>query len=85
MNNIVKSKNGMYVIPAVASAIIPGLGQLIKGHLPKALMFFGIWIAFGIIGFLVTRIPIIGWLIPVLLWLINVGDALFNANSNNPR
>jgi TM2 domain-containing membrane protein YozV len=85
MNNIVKSKNGMYVIPGVASALIPGLGQLLKGHIPKAILFFAVFVAWGLfLGWLISWIPLVGWIAGPLLWLINVGDALLNSNSNNP-
>ena len=72
----------MYVIPAVASALIPGLGQLLKGQISKAVLFFAVWIAWGILAFLVTWIPIVGWILGPLLWLINVGDALLNGDGD---
>lgn len=76
MSNITKSKNGKYPIPAIASFFIPGLGQLLKGHLPKAGLFFGIYVAWWLLlGTLLSWIPIIGWIIGPALLLINVLDA----------
>lgn len=68
-----------HLLPALLSALIPGLGQLVKGHLLKALIFwvavsisywaFGwTWLLFGIYAF---------------VWLVNVLDAAFsNADPN---
>ncbi|MEM0999899.1 MAG: hypothetical protein AAGN35_22795 [Bacteroidota bacterium] len=80
MSNVTKNSNGVYMVPAIASAIIPGLGQLIKGHFSKAVLFFLIGVAWSIFSFIVTWIPLVGWVLGPILWLINVGDALLNAN-----
>ncbi|UOQ76072.1 hypothetical protein MUN84_15870 [Hymenobacter sp. 5516J-16] len=50
-----------YGLPALLSAFFPGLGQLVKGQILKAIV---IWIVGGAIGFL------LGWtiIVPVALW-----------------
>lgn len=67
------------VVPAVASAIIPGLGQLLKGHLFKAILFWGGLI---ILKFALGWVPLF-WIISGLAWLINVLDAAFSESSGN--
>ncbi len=90
MGILTKSKNGFYAIPAIASAIFPGLGQIFKRQTIKGIVFLGIFFGWGYITFfpqalislLPGILPIIGILIPitgVLLWLINVLDAAFNS------
>lgn len=58
--------------PALVSFFIPGLGQLFKGHILKALF---IWIVGGFLSvfFFWTII------VPLAIWLWNVYDA-YNAN-----
>lgn len=90
MGILTKSKNGFFAIPAIASAFIPGVGQLIKRQFAKGIVFLGISIGWGYITFfpnlliemLPGILPIIGILIPItgiILWLINVLDAAFNS------
>jgi len=64
-----KQKHG---IPALISFFIPGLGQLIKGQILKAIL---IWIIGGglCIFFFWTII------VPILIWAYNVYDA-YNSN-----
>ncbi|MCB9230570.1 MAG: hypothetical protein H6581_02855 [Bacteroidia bacterium] len=71
MSNIVSHKK-KFVIPAIASAIIPGLGQLFKGQIFKGV---AVWAAVGITAFLFKS-----WLFPIfgIVWLINVLDALLS-------
>jgi len=57
-----------YGVPAILSAIIPGLGQLIKGQILKALF---IWIISGVVGFLLWWTVII----PFIVWAWNIYDA----------
>lgn len=59
-------------IPALISFFIPGLGQLIKGHIFKA---FFIWLFGGLIGFFLWWT----FIIPFLFWAWNVYDA-YNSN-----
>ncbi|RTQ50724.1 hypothetical protein EJV47_08825 [Hymenobacter gummosus] len=55
-------------VPALLSAFIPGLGQLIKGQILKAVF---IWIASGVVGFLLWWTIVV----PLALWAWNVYDA----------
>ena len=57
-----------YGVPALVSFFLPGLGQLIKGQILKALF---IWAASGLVGFLLWWTIII----PFVLWAWNVYDA----------
>ena len=62
-------KDQKHGVPAIFSFFIPGLGQLIKGHIGKALLaFFGV-----IIGFFLLIIP------GIFVWLWNIYDA-YNSN-----
>lgn len=58
-----------YGLPALLSFIIPGLGQLIKGHVLAAIAF---WFAFGFLFF--NDFPMRGVLI-VFLWIANIYNA----------
>ena len=78
MGKLLKNKKGLFVIPAVVSFFLPGLGQLIKGHMNKALVFFIIAVAWWLFSFLVTWIPLVGWILGPVLLLINVADALLS-------
>jgi hypothetical protein len=60
-------------IPALFSFFFPGLGQLVKGHLFKAL---GIWIALLISGTL--HIFGIGIPLGLIIWIWQIYDA-YNA------
>jgi hypothetical protein len=60
-------------IPALFSFFFPGLGQLVKGHLFKAL---GIWIALLISGTL--HIFGIGFPLGLIIWIWQIYDA-YNA------
>jgi hypothetical protein len=55
-------------IPALFSFFIPGLGQLVKGHLFKAL---GIWIALIVTG----ATPIVGIPLGLIIWIWQIYDA----------
>jgi TM2 domain-containing membrane protein YozV len=63
------------VVPAVCSAVIPGVGQLVNGETEKALGVFAVYAiaGAGVIG----AIPIIGWaagLVAGATWLYGVAD-----------
>jgi len=67
---------GSGVVPAVASAIIPGVGQLVNGETDKAIGVFAVYAVAGA-GF-IGAIPVLGWaagLIAGAAWLYGVGDA----------
>ena len=62
---------------AIASALLPGLGQLMKGEPRKAVAVFLIWLACGIS--LLRHLPLLGTLVAVVggvTWLYAVIDAL---------
>ncbi|HEU0029007.1 MAG TPA: hypothetical protein VFQ53_00150 [Kofleriaceae bacterium] len=70
-----KSGGGSGVVPAVASAIIPGVGQLVNGETDKAIGVFAVYTVAGA-GFLAS-IPVVGWaagLIAAGTWLYGVAD-----------
>lgn len=77
MSNLVKNKT--FVIPAIASAIIPGLGQLFKGHFLKAIV---VWAVCGVIYWIFGSLPVL-WIIATVAWIANILDALFSTNSGN--
>jgi len=63
------------VIPAVCSAVLPGLGQLINGETDKALGVFAVAVVTGA-GF-IASLPLIGPLAGVVwtgTWIYGVAD-----------
>ena len=66
---------GTGIVPAVASAIIPGVGQLVNGETDKAIGVFVIYAVAGA-GF-IGAIPVIGpiaGLVAGATWLYGVAD-----------
>jgi len=59
-----------YGVPAIFSFFIPGLGQLVKGQVLKAI---GIWIALVICWFL--QFILIGYLLGFIVWVWQIYDA----------
>lgn len=57
-------------VPALFSFFIPGLGQLVKGHLSKAV---GIWAALLVSAFM--SVIGIGFLIGLVIWIAQIYDA----------
>ena len=70
MNYYCKKTHG---VPALFSFFIPGLGQLIKGDLSKAI---GIWIILIISAFM--SVIGIGFLMAIVIWIAQIYDA-YNA------
>jgi TM2 domain-containing membrane protein YozV len=69
-------RRGSGIVPAVCSAIIPGVGQLVNGEPNKALGVFVVAVVAGA-GFL-GAIPILGSiaaLVGTATWVYGVGDA----------
>ncbi len=62
------SNKKTYAFPAIVSFFIPGVGQLIKGHIIKGLL---IIIVGGAVGFLLSWT----WIVPMVIWIWNVYDA----------
>lgn len=61
-------------VPTLISFFVPGVGQLIKGHMMKA---FGIWVIGGLVGFFLWWT----YVAPFIIWVWNVYDA-YNSNSD---
>ena len=57
-----------YLVPAVLSAVIPGLGQLVKGQFIKGLLII-------IVGVTVAFTLVWTFIVPILIWAWNVYDA----------
>jgi hypothetical protein len=70
MNCFCKKTHGL---PALFSFFIPGLGQLVKGDLSKAV---GIWIILIISAFM--SVIGIGFLMAMVIWIAQIYDA-YNA------
>lgn len=81
MGNLYRSQKGTFVLPGILSALIPGLGQLLKKSTTKAVLFFAVWLSWNIVVWFLGWIPILGGLVGTLagvfLWFVNVLDALF--------
>lgn len=83
MSNLIKSKNGIFILPGIVSIFLPGVGQLIKGHIKKGVTFLVLWAAFWIISWIIGWVPLIGPLlsgIGVIALIINVIDAFISKN-----
>lgn len=61
-------------VPTLISFFVPGVGQLIKGHMMKAV---GIWVIGGLVGFFLWWT----YVAPFIVWVWNVYDA-YNSNSD---
>jgi len=71
-----RSDGGSGVVPAVASAVLPGLGQAVNGESDKAIGMMAVYVVSGL-GF-IGALPIVGWLAGVVggaTWVYSVGDA----------
>ena len=83
MGILTKSKNGFYTIPAIASALFPGVGQIIKGQIGKGIAFFALSFIWGYLMWFPNLVPWFGgavvFIASVLAWAINVLDAGFNS------
>jgi len=77
-NSLVKSRRGRGVggvIPAVCSAVIPGVGQLVNGETDKAIGVFAVAAVTG--ASVIGHIPVVGWvagLICSATWVYGVAD-----------
>ncbi len=65
-------ENQKHGMPAILSFFIPGLGQLIKGQIIKAILIWGVG---GILSFFLWWTIIV----PFVIWAWNVYDA-YNSN-----
>ena len=72
---LVRRGGGNGVVPAVCSAIVPGVGQLVNGETDKAIGVFAVAAVAG--ASVVGAIPIVGWAAGVIYsvtWLYGVAD-----------
>ena len=79
-NSLVKRSKARGVVPAAASFVLPGVGQLINGQGTKAIGVFGVAIATG--AAFLTGLPLLGGIIGVAHLATHayaVGDAYVQA------
>jgi TM2 domain-containing membrane protein YozV len=73
---LTRTGQGSGVVPAVCSALVPGVGQLVNGETDKAI---GVFVVAGISGLsFLGAIPLLGTLAGAVYgvtWLYGVGDA----------
>lgn len=65
-------------VPAVCSAVIPGVGQLVNRESDKALGMFAVWAVTG--ASFVAGLPLVGGvfgLVSGATWLYSIGDGYF--------
>jgi TM2 domain-containing membrane protein YozV len=71
-----RGRGGSGLVPAVCSALVPGVGQLINGETDKAI---GVFVVAGVSGLsFLGAIPLLGSVAAVVYgatWLYGVGDA----------
>lgn len=74
-NELVKRRGGNGIVPAVCSAVIPGVGQLVNGETEKAI---GVFVVYAVAGASVLgAIPVLGpvaGLVAGATWLYGVAD-----------
>jgi TM2 domain-containing membrane protein YozV len=72
---LVKRSRGSGLVPAVCSALIPGVGQLVNGETDKAI---GVFVVAAVSGAsLIGAIPVLGSLAGLIYgatWLYSVAD-----------
>ena len=61
-------ENQKYLVNAIASAIIPGLGQILKGQVVKGLLII-------VLGITISYMLVWTVVFPILVWAWNVYDA----------
>lgn len=73
---LTRTGQGSGLVPAVCSALVPGVGQLVNGETDKAI---GVFVVAGISGLsFLGAIPLLGTLAGAVYgvtWLYGVGDA----------
>ena len=76
-NELAKTDSGGGVLPAVASGLLPGLGQLINGQTDKAI---GVAVSAAATGLVIAKLPLmhhLGHWAFLAVWVYAVGDAFF--------
>jgi len=74
-NELVKRRSGNGIVPAVCSAVIPGVGQLVNGETEKAIGVFAVYTIAG--ASVIGAIPILGPVAGVVAlgtWIYGVAD-----------
>ncbi|MEJ7597468.1 MAG: hypothetical protein WKG01_06120 [Kofleriaceae bacterium] len=80
---LVRRSGGSGVVPAVCSAVIPGVGQLVNGETDKAVGVFAVAVITG--ASIVGAIPIIGTVAGLVYgatWLYGVADGFIQGRKN---
>lgn len=73
-----RSGGGSGVVPAVCSALLPGLGQAVNGESDKAIGVMATYLVAG--AGVVGAIPVIGWFAGAIAgatWIYAVADGYF--------
>ena len=74
--NLHAMENEKYLVPAVLSAVVPGLGQIVKGQFVKGLLII-------IVGVTVAFTFVWTFIVPILIWAWNVYDAYTSTSEKN--
>ncbi len=69
-------ENEKYLVPAVLSAVVPGLGQIVKGQFVKGLLII-------VVGVTVAFTFVWTFIVPILIWAWNVYDAYTSTSEKN--
>lgn len=76
LTRVSRGGSGSGLVPAICSALVPGVGQLLNGESEKAI---GVFVVAGVSGLsFLGAIPILGSLAGLVYagtWLYGVGDA----------
>jgi hypothetical protein len=78
-NALVKRDSGPHPIAALCSALLPGLGQMVKGDTDKGVGMLAVAVVAG--SSLLGALPLLGTLAYFVYgatWLYSVGDAAFS-------
>ena len=78
-NALVKRDQGPHPVPALCSALLPGLGQLVKGDTDKGVGILAVAVVAG--SSYLGALPILGGLAGLVYgatWLYGVADAAFS-------
>ena len=73
-----RTVGGVHPVPAVCSALLPGLGQLVKGDTDKGVGVLAVWVVAG--SSVLGALPLLGGVAGLVCagtWLYGVADAAF--------
>lgn len=74
------------VVPAVASFVIPGLGQLLNKQSDKAIGVFAVSVGAWVLSWFLGWIPVIGWipgLVGLAAWIYGIVDGYKTGKKKN--